>query len=108
MKGTGSTALLQYIPYGRENAISMAQLSKRLGVCDRTVRRLVLNARSAGYNIISGRNGYYFTDTADQDTKRFCKEREKAAVTTLKSIKTAQEKLKGSGYERTAEILVKT
>lgn len=106
MTGSRSAALLQHIPYGRENAISMQHLSQRLGVCERTVRKLVLDARNEGHNIISCRNGYYFTDTADADTKRFCMEREKAAGTTLKSIKTAQEKLKGTVYERKAEILV--
>lgn len=44
---------------GEEEAISNAELSSRLGVSERTIRKYVHDERRASLPILSGINGYY-------------------------------------------------
>lgn len=47
---------------GEEEAISNAELSNRLGVDGRTIRKYVHDERRAGLPILSGVRGYYLPD----------------------------------------------
>lgn len=55
---------LEFIPYGKRNALSMSELSVRSGNDLRTIRKLVETARKEGVPLCSdcGKNGggYYF------------------------------------------------
>lgn len=37
--------IVDYIPFGRENAVTRAQLRSRTGIDDRTIRDMIANAR---------------------------------------------------------------
>lgn len=51
--------ILDCIPYGRENAVSMRYLAAVLSTDARGIRRMVHDARSSGYVIIGNEHGYY-------------------------------------------------
>ena len=52
--------LIELIPKGEENAVSMSALARLLGVEERDIRRLVLQARCDGELICSSNHGYYY------------------------------------------------
>lgn len=56
--------VINYIPKGRENAISRSQLAALTGFPDRVNRQAIEDARHHGVMVISGSNtkGYYITD----------------------------------------------
>ena len=55
---------LEFIPYGKDNSLSMKEISVRIGKDLRTTRKLVETARKEGVPLCSdcGKNGggYYF------------------------------------------------
>jgi len=63
------TDILDFIPSGRDNAVTRAELSARLGVPDRQVRKLIHNARDAGALILNRQDGrgYYMATEHDLD-----------------------------------------
>lgn len=56
--------VINYIPKGKQNAISRTQLAVLTGLPDRTNRQAIEDARRNGVMVISGSNtkGYYITD----------------------------------------------
>ena len=56
--------ILDYIPYGHENAIGRKELARRCGLGDRSMRRQIFVARQAGNAIINMQDGagYYQSD----------------------------------------------
>ena len=62
--------VLDFIPIGRENAISMSNLADRMGTDQRTARKAIFNARCKGEIICStcGENasGYYRPASIDE------------------------------------------
>jgi len=58
--------IIDYIPQGRENAVTRAELCKRVGLPDRTVRELISQARreTCILNAQDG-NGYYRPEKED-------------------------------------------
>ena len=62
--------VLDFIPLGRNHAISMSELAKRMGTDQRTARKMVFAARQRGAVICStcGENtsGYYRPNTVDE------------------------------------------
>ena len=62
MKGS----IENYIPVGRENKISRQSLSICTGLPDRTVRRLISDARMRGIPIVGDpAGGYYMAETEE-------------------------------------------
>lgn len=62
------TSIAEFIPKGRENAISRASLAAMLNLPDRTVRQMIEKARREGEIIInlgSGEGYYISEDPAD-------------------------------------------
>lgn len=51
--------ILEYIPEGKENAVSMRYLADLLNKDTREIREKVLKARIDGHVIIGDENGYY-------------------------------------------------
>lgn len=67
--------LLTVIPTGRDNAISRRELAAGLGHEDRTIRRMIAEAREQGHPIISTSHasGYYMAEN-DEDIEIFERE----------------------------------
>lgn len=59
-------ALLELIPIGEENGISMRALSHYLGTTPRSTRKLVEGARLEGNIIASGDAGYFIPETVEE------------------------------------------
>ena len=60
--------ILQYIPAGKENAISRAELVLRTGLDDRTVRNEIKRLVKTGVPILSSSHsrGYWLSDDIDE------------------------------------------
>ena len=65
MKGS----IENYIPVGRENKISRQSLSICTGLPDRTVRRLISDARMRGIPIVGDPAGGYYIAETEADIK---------------------------------------
>ena len=89
--------ILQYIPTGRENAVSRADLVELTGLRDRQVRREIEEARRAGAVIINDGGGYYLTDNIDDMARAYWRETARA-LSILETRKTIRKKLKEAGY----------
>lgn len=59
-------SLIELIPIGKGEAVSMKTLSKLLGLPSSDVRLMILNARKKGVLICSGDEGYYFPKNEDE------------------------------------------
>ena len=56
--------IIDYIPRGKENKISRASLSMCTNLPDRSVRRLISEARAKGHAIVGDpEGGYYMAET---------------------------------------------
>lgn len=93
-------AILEHIPYGRENAIKREELCARMQTSDRSMRGLIEEARRDDHIIINDQTGAgYYRPTADdlesisaqywQDTHR--------ALSILARRKAARKILKQAG-----------
>ena len=83
------SSFLNYIPSGKENAISAAQLAVRLGVDLRSVREMVHGARRSGCLILSGNAGYWRSDSLPE-LKEFYKRMRNMSVETLAAAEAAR------------------
>lgn len=89
------------IPVGKENAVTRAQLAKKWGVDDRTVRYRIAAMRAEDngddYIIVShsrgGVKGYYRTDNPEE-IRHFFMETKKRAINTFKPLKKMRRVLK--------------
>ena len=83
---------------GEEEAISNAELSNRLGVDGRTIRKYVHDERRAGYPILSGVNGYYLPSENPEIAKHqwlaFQKEQRKHSISHAETAGIAGKALK--------------
>ena len=69
--------ILQYIPHGKENAISRNELSSLLKMPDRQVRKLIEQKRQKGIPILSSsRSGGYWLSEDVSEIRAFLKEAE--------------------------------
>lgn len=59
--------ITHYIPEGRDNKISRASLSICTGLPDRSVRRLISEARANGYPIVGDPDGGYYMAETEAD-----------------------------------------
>ena len=87
--------LIDLIPTGRREAVSMTALSHLSGFPSAVIRQQVLNARKIGVLICSSDRGYYFPEDYDELKNYFFRRR--------KYIKTANDALKPFGAVLTAQ-----
>lgn len=88
------------IPFGRENAITRAELAMRLQVPDRMARQYVGIARLHGVIIINDQDGEgYFQSDNVQDIMRQYKQETNRAMTILSRRKAIRQRLKEAGCE---------
>lgn len=89
--------ILDYIPVGQSNSISMKALAERLNLSERAVRVLVQREREKGAPICSDfRNGGYYIPAAENEARDYYRQqraRIRSANAALNSIKKF---LKGS------------
>ena len=89
--------VINLLPIGRENAVSMTALADMLNVSTTTVKKLVREARNEGYQIVSGIDGYWITDDP-KEKRTFVTEMQKQALSRMvstKHIRSALEETEG-------------
>ena len=61
--------IIDYIPQGKENKISRESLSMCTNLPDRSVRRLISEARAKGHAIVGDPEGGYYMAENEDDVK---------------------------------------
>jgi biotin operon repressor len=93
----GISNITDFIPYGKENAVHIAELASTLNIKTAAVKKLVQTARRSGAVILSDTSGYWqSTDQAEIDA--YIKSTRKQAIsrfTTLKGIKLSEAERNG-------------
>lgn len=88
---------------GEESSISNADLSRRLGISERQVRKKVHDERRAGYPILSGVNGYYLPaqdpEIAKHQLIAFQRQQRGHALSHSRTAGVASNELKKMYYE---------
>lgn len=93
-KKTIAERIIDRIGSGKGNAVNMAAVAREYGIDDRTVRRIIYNARIHGTVIIGDKNGYYKPSKNDiAELKRFCNSKRKSAMGALKIWKQGNDLL---------------
>ena len=92
--------IVNYIPYGRENAISRKDLAAAAGTNDREARRQIQKAREDGFLIMNRQDGggYYLATEHDLDDlqRQFLQDTSRA-MAILKRRKEIRRILKAAG-----------
>ena len=72
--------IMTFIPRGRENAISRQELVYQLNLPDRTVRRMIAEARDRGELILNDQSGagYYTSDDIGELERQYNTNRSRA------------------------------
>ena len=86
------TRVINVIPVGKANAISMTALADKLNVSTTTVKKEVREARHQGYQIVSGHEGYWITDDP-KEKRSFVNEMQKQAQSRISSTKHIRDAL---------------
>lgn len=99
--------ILQYIPHGRENAISRNELSRLLKMSDRRARKLIERERQRGIPILSSSRGEgYWLSEDISEIKAFLKESENRIKTEKRNtaaIKRRYDAETGARYTTVSE-----
>lgn len=86
--------LTELIPIGKQEAISMNDLSKLIGLPSSDVRLMILNARKNDVLICSGDEGYYFPKNSDE-LQEYVRRRRKYIRTAKIALKPFEASLTG-------------
>lgn len=72
--------IVQFIPQGKENAVTRSYLATVLGLPDRRVRKLIQEARNNGEMILNAQDGagYYISDDAEELKRQYRSNRNRA------------------------------
>ena len=84
--------ILELIPKGRENAVSLAYLAEMLNVSERTTKEYVSRARKKGISIVGDRFGYY-KPANREELQWYYRIFRKRGLTALSSISSARRDL---------------
>lgn len=90
--------IADFIPRGKENAVTREMLSTRLALPDRRVRKLIEAARDRGELICNDGTGYFITDNIGDIERQYRKDRARA-LSTLKRLKTMRRVLREHGRD---------
>ena len=90
--------ILEFIPTGKENAVSMAELSSMIGVDNRTTRSMIYQLRRSGELVCSGDSGYYQPGN-NQELFEWYRMAHSRAIGTLTTLKKARQMLKDAGID---------
>jgi len=101
MKETTSKAantLLDIIPEGEENAVSMKFLSAICETDERTIRKAIFDLRCSGA-IIAGTSAGYYIPVTEQELKDYYTMARSRALSTFRSLKAVRADLKQRGLD---------
>lgn len=90
--------ICEFIPEGRENAVTREELSALLALPDRRVRRLIAHARENGELILNDGTGYYRSCDVHEIHRQYRTDRARA-LSVLRRLKTMRRLLKEAGVE---------
>ncbi len=85
--------IINALPIGADNAVSMASLAAALGINERTLRENVRSARFEGAEIVGDKRGYYRPATPEE-RNRFYEMFRKRALCSLASVSTIHARIK--------------
>ncbi len=90
----------QYIPYGRENAVTREMLRSLTGKSDRMIREEIEQARRRGCIICNDQSGagYFQTDDLDEISRQYWQNKNRA-LSILAQQKHQRRLLKAAGRE---------
>ncbi|MBR3422816.1 MAG: hypothetical protein IKG98_12275 [Ruminococcus sp.] len=100
---TNKSMLLEMIPYGKENAISMEQLAILLNEKERNVRAMIYAERLKGAVICSAcsRNGDektgYYRPICPEEAKAYVDMQKSRIKSARQALKSAEKYIKGGG-----------
>lgn len=90
--------ILDYIPVGRNNAIAMRELSKRLGVDPRTLRALIYRERRHGAAICSDwERGGYFIPVNEYEARTYYRQQRSRIKSARAALNGVIKYLRGGG-----------
>ena len=100
-------SIIDYIPEGKENAITRDRLCTVTGLPDRKVREEIEQARRRGAIIINAQDGagYYRSDDI-RDIARQYKTNERRALSILAQQKHLRKRLKAAGVLHGKEVII--
>lgn len=90
--------IADFIPEGRQNAVTRAELASSLAITDRLVRRLIAKAREHGELILNDGTGYYRSHDVHEIYRQYRTDRARA-LSVLRRLKTMRRLLKEAGIE---------
>lgn len=92
--------ILHLIPYGKDNAITKAELMQKTGKGDRSVRKVIERLRESGEVILSSSHsvGYWRSDE-DEDIKAYLAENNHRIM----KLHRTNRRIKQKHYERTGQ-----
>ena len=93
--------IMELLPLGQANAVSMYDLSNLLNITDREVRKVIFDLRCKGMVIAGDNNGYYIPNGLNE-LKAYYKlalSRGKATIRSIKAAKREIERLEGAAVE---------
>lgn len=86
--------IMTYIPMGKENAIGRQELVYLLNLPDRTVRKMIQDARDRGEIIINAQDGAgYYTSDDEGELKRQYNTNQRRALSILRQQKHIRRRL---------------
>lgn len=90
--------ITDYIGTGKDKAVTRTELCARLGLTDRTVRKMIETARAEGALIINAQDGrgYYISDD-EADIRRQLNINHSRAMSILRQQKRLRQKLREIG-----------
>lgn len=95
MRKKNNVNVLEFIPRGKENAITRAELVEKIGLDDRTVRELIHDKRTKGEFIISSTSGKgYYLPEKREEMERFINQQKSYIKNLQRSISKAERDLK--------------
>ena len=86
--------ITDFICTGREQAISLSDLSAAAGIPERSAKREILEARIKGHLICSNEDGYFFAETAD-DLRDYVRSRQASIKTSRSALVPFLKALRG-------------
>lgn len=86
-------AIYKTLKAGEENAITSKKLRATFHLSERELRQNIEALRRSGLVILSSPKGYYLAETIDE-LQRFVKQERSRALSILKTLKPAVDKLK--------------
>ena len=90
--------IFKYIPYGKENAVTRAQLCSMTGLPDRQNRKLIELAQRRGCIILNDQDGKGYYTTTDPDVLiRYYRQEYGRALATLRKITPLRRRLRKEG-----------